>query len=177
MMSNEDENIKIRLGPVVYHTQRNVLLSAGGMLAAMFSSAMLIEPSTVDEDGAYQIQDRDPYLFGYILRFLECAGEQSTITTTTMDSPSSSSTRTLVDFLPIVNELSPGGLEMLLVEVDFFQIAKLQEAVQAEIDSRREAQKDLRNKIRNNVRGVSFLKMRKLEKELEIRATRRLKMM
>jgi hypothetical protein len=175
MMSNEDENIKIRLGPVVYHTQRNVLLSAGGMLAAMFSSAMIIEPSTVDEDGAYQIQHRDPYLFGYILRFLEC-NEQSTITTTTMDS-SSSSTKTLVDFLPIVNELSSGGLEMLLVEVDFFQIAKLQEAVQAEIDSRREAQKDLRNKIRNNVRGVTFLKIRKLEKELEIRATRRLKMM
>lgn len=45
------------------------LLKKNSMLAAMFVREWA--PANVDENGAYIIEGRNPYLFGYILRALE----------------------------------------------------------------------------------------------------------
>jgi hypothetical protein len=74
-LMSDDDNIEIRLGPVlfkakppdcvlmlgpvVYHVKRRVLLSVGdNMLASVFSHDNDMEPSNVDEDGASIIHVR-----------------------------------------------------------------------------------------------------------------------
>jgi hypothetical protein len=139
------ENIKIRLGPVVYHTKRSVLLSAGGsMLAAMFSHDNDMEPSNVDEDGAYIIHDRSPYLFGYILRFLENSGDEPSIETSSTDDGSSTEDDSSSTENSMLKELSMKSLETLQVEVDYYQIAGLQGEIKNEMGLRKQESRKLK---------------------------------
>jgi hypothetical protein len=153
------ENIKIRLGPVVYHAKRSVLLSAGdSMLAAMFSRDNDMEPSNVDEDGAYIIHDRNPYLFGYILRFLESKGDELSIENSSTDEDSSTEDDSSSTVDSILNELSMESLETLQAEVDYYQIAGLQREIQNEIGLRKrkkiqDLEKQRKTQIRDLKRG------------------------
>jgi hypothetical protein len=137
------------------------------MLAAMFSHDNDMEPDNVDEDGAYIIHDRNPLLFGYILRFLESRDDERSIENSSTEDNLSSTVHS------IIKELSMESLETLHTEVDYYQIAGLQGEIQNEIGSRKEEEESRKEKEDSNQRLCQNLRMKTEEQDQNIRDLKR----
>ena len=178
--NDDDTNIKLRLGNVVYHTKRSVLLrDRDSMLAAMFSSQHCIQPSIVMDDGVYVIRGSNPYLFAYILRFLQlgcsvcaCKDEEESnvenfLSNTNSYSESSSSSTgesddesSISSFhgCSILEELTIRGLEMLEIEADYFQMRELKNDIQIYSTTLKDLEKRKTDQIEQLSTNVSELK-------------------